>query len=82
MRASGLRASLQYCANLRESGTPAVKPTGRDSRSDGVWLRKHGKFEATLRRGGGLGFIDANTRIGCEETFISARGKERRIKSL
>src|SRR5260370_22499523 len=57
-----------------------------------VWLRKHGKFEATLRRGGGLAFINANkayrmrgqSRIGagkkCRSNPLQAAGDDPHCK--
>src|SRR6266853_6499938 len=41
---------------------PAVNRKAENSVVRFVWLPKHGKFEATLRRGGGLAFINANNR--------------------
>ena len=47
-----------------------------------VWLRKHGKFEATLRRGGGLAFINANNACRMRRQSRIGAGKQRRTNPL
>ena len=47
-----------------------------------VWLRKQGKFEATLRRGGGLAFISANNGYRMRGQSRIGAGKQCRINPL
>src|ERR1700674_799088 len=47
-----------------------------------VWLRKHGKFEATLRRVGSLAFIKANNAYRMRGQSRIGAGKQRRINPL